>query len=98
MGFAIGLITGVGIGIIMVPLIFYILYRVKEAKLRASIKDMIAKGLFLKPIDKRDYDSETWSDVYSNKNSTEDLKEFPDKMMKVGKFRKDSPTYKEDEE
>jgi hypothetical protein len=88
MGFWMGSLIGIGIGIVITPILFLIIYKVKETRTRIKIKKMINQNQFLKPIDKKDYDSNLWEDVYKHEDTEQDLNEFADKMMKRGKFKR----------
>jgi hypothetical protein len=83
----IGLLWGLGISIIGVPLIFFCYSKVKNTLERRKVKKMIMRGEFLVPIDGRDYDAEKWKnqiDVQGNKDKLEKLNElFIDKRLQV---------------
>jgi len=55
----VGLAVGVFIG---TPIMYFILKLYKDTRQRISVKKAVEKGEFLQPIDKRDYDVETWKD------------------------------------
>ena len=85
--FVIGMLIGLGISLVGIPLVLWIIYLISEAKVRRNIKRQIANGNFLKPIDKRDYDETMWEDIYKNNTTKEDLEDFEKQIFKRGKFK-----------
>jgi len=87
MGFLTGLIIGVGIGIIIVPLAIWSIYKYFDTKVRRNIKTLLEQGKFLKPIDTRDFDVEMWKDKVDLNECNTYMKNLNDKVYHIGKFK-----------
>jgi hypothetical protein len=85
MGFGIALLVGVGVGVVIVPIGFMIIAKIRDAKQRRFIKRQLHEGKFLKPFDKKDFDIEMWKDKVTP--SEIDKEELSDKIFRRGKFK-----------
>lgn len=86
MGFWLGLLIGVGVSIIGIPLLIYIIYKIIETRTRRKIKRMIHNNQILKPIDPKDFDSNMWKDKIDVSKSKKELEELNDRIFKKNKF------------
>jgi len=77
----IGTAIGAVITIIILPFFLWIYYKYKETKVRKEIKQMIVDGKILKPLDKKDYDTEMWKHEINAKQMAEDLKNLNEKIF-----------------
>lgn len=94
MGFGWGLLIGILVGIVIVPIGFFIFIKVKEAKIRREVKRLLHQGKFLQPIDKKDFDTEMWKDKINFDGLDEQVSELSDKIFRRGKFK---PTKEEED-
>lgn len=60
MAFLVGGGIGIAVGLILVPLVFWIIVKVKDTKERKHIKEMIKEGKIIFPIDEKDFDTKMW--------------------------------------
>jgi len=81
LGFWIGLLVGLGVSIIFVPLFLFFLYKIKEAKIRRKVKKMLGKNQFLVPIDRKDFDNRMWEDKINLSKIDEELEKLDTKIF-----------------
>lgn len=97
MSFIFGLITGVVGGLILVPLGVYILYKIKETKVRRKAKRDIKEGKFLTPIDEKDFNFEQWKDKINKEDMQKTLNKLGDILFKRGKYSTERGAIQDDE-
>lgn len=87
MGFGWGLLIGLLVGLVIVPIGFFIFIKVKEAKMRREVKRLLHQGKFLGMLDKKDFDVEMWKDKINLDGLDEQVAELSDKIFRRGKFK-----------
>lgn len=89
--FWVGLLWGIGLGIILVPLVGYIIWKYKMTQMRRKIKRLLYNGEILKPIDSKDYNVEMWKDKINNEEESKKIDEIPKMFKKENDSKIDEP-------
>jgi hypothetical protein len=84
-------LAGVGIGLIVVPIIMWVCVIIRNAKQRREVKRLIKQNKFLIPIDAKDYDVEAWKNQkhgnIDNSLYTQEAIDIDNKVYKRDKIR-----------
>lgn len=95
MGFWLALLIGLGVGLVVFPIIAVIYTIFKVTLMRRNIKKLLKQGRFLIPIDQKDYDVKAWQNKkYANINPDDYKKDLEDlnlKIFKKVKIQEDNP-------
>lgn len=81
MNILLGLGIGALIGLILAPLVLWIISKLRETKARNKIKEMLEAGKIMMPIDEKDYDTTMWKD-HIPKNAKEVLNNLDTTIFK----------------
>jgi len=98
MDFLWGLLIGCIVGIIMIPIGIKIMKKIKDVNERRFIKKALYNNQIIKPIDKRDFDTNMWKDKIEVDKLDDETREFSDRMFKTGKFQNNKEFLGKEEE
>lgn len=84
----IGLLWGLLIGIIIVPIGAVVFWKYKQTKMRRMIKRLLKSGEILQPMDKKDYNVEGWKDKFPVEGLPNNIKKLANVFIKE---KKDEP-------
>jgi hypothetical protein len=86
--FLLYLLIGAGIGLLLIAPIVWIRGLIVNTMERRKIKNMIAKGEILQPLDKVDYESNKWAKEIDVAANEEQLKNLDNKVFNRDGARK----------
>ena len=76
------LLVGMGLGIVILPVIMILFGKIRDTMQRRSIKRMIKQGQFLITIDPRDYDTNAWKEEIPAGKYEQELIQLNEKIFK----------------
>lgn len=83
--FLVGLLWGLLIGLIAVPIGAIIYWKYKQTQMRRKVKRLLNSGEILQPMDKKDYNGEGWKDKFPVEGIPSAMEKLNDIFIKPDK-------------